>query len=63
MTDETSQTPNGAESPDSAKAGKGIADLIPRTPGTIFRAILGVLLFFCGILLGFWLIFRFRREA
>ena len=28
----------------------------------IFRAILGVLLFFCGIVLGAWLIFRFRRH-
>jgi positive regulator of sigma E activity len=34
----------------------------PMTPSVIFRAILGVLLFFCGIVLGFWLIFRFRRQ-
>jgi len=27
----------------------------------IFRAFLGVLLFFCGIALGAWLIFRFRH--
>jgi hypothetical protein len=29
----------------------------------IFRALLGVLLFFCGIIFGFWLIIRFRRHA
>lgn len=29
----------------------------------IFRALLGVLLFFCGIVLGAWLIFRFRRHV
>ena len=28
----------------------------------IFRALFGVLLFFCGIVLGAWLIFRFRRR-
>ena len=37
--------------------------LPPITPRLIFRAILGVLLFFCGIVLGAWLIFRFRRHV
>jgi hypothetical protein len=32
------------------------------TPRVVFRAILGVLLFFCGIVLGAWLIFRFRQH-
>jgi hypothetical protein len=36
--------------------------LPPITPRAIFRALLGVLLFFCGIALGAWLIFRFRRH-
>jgi hypothetical protein len=27
------------------------------------RALLGVLLFFCGMVLGAWLIFRFRRHS
>jgi len=34
----------------------------PITPRVIFRALLGVLLFFCGIVFGVWLIFRFRRH-
>jgi preprotein translocase subunit SecF len=29
----------------------------------VFRALLGVLLFFCGIIFGVWLIIRFRRRA
>ena len=37
--------------------------LPPITPRLILRALLGVLLFFCGIGLGAWLIFRFRRHA
>jgi hypothetical protein len=37
--------------------------LPPITPGLILRALLGVLLFFCGIVLGAWLIFRFRRHV
>jgi len=32
------------------------------TPKVIFRALLGVLLFFCGIVFGAWLIIRFRRR-
>ena len=36
--------------------------LPPVTPRLIFRALLGVLLFFCGIVLGAWLLFRFRRD-
>jgi hypothetical protein len=27
-----------------------------------FRALLGVLVFFCGIVFGVWLIIRFRRH-
>jgi uncharacterized membrane protein YdjX (TVP38/TMEM64 family) len=33
------------------------------TAGVIFRALLGVLLFFLGIVWGAWLIFRFRRHS
>lgn len=36
--------------------------LPPITLKLIFRALLGVLLFFCGIVLGAWLIFRYRRH-
>lgn len=32
------------------------------TPRVIFRALLGVLLFLCGIVLGVWLIIRYRRQ-
>jgi len=32
------------------------------TPRVILRALLGVLLFFCGIVFGVWLIIRFRRR-
>jgi hypothetical protein len=63
MTNKTPDTLSRPEPPDNAEAVKGIPDLIPRTPGTIFRALLGVLLFFCGILFGIWLIIRHRREA
>jgi len=31
------------------------------TPRLILRVLLGVLLFFCGIVFGIWLIIRFRR--
>jgi len=37
--------------------------LPPITLRLIFRALLGVLIFLCGIVLGAWLIFRFRRHA
>jgi hypothetical protein len=37
--------------------------LPPITLRLILRALLGVLLFFCGIVLGAWLIFRFRRHV
>lgn len=37
--------------------------LPPITPRLIYRALLGVLIFLCGIVLGAWLIFRFRRRA
>ena len=36
--------------------------LPPITPRLILRALLGALLFLCGIVLGAWLIFRFRRH-
>ena len=34
----------------------------PITPGVFFRALGGVLLFFCGIVVGVWLIIRTRRH-
>jgi len=39
------------------------APIAPVTPRVIFRALLGVLLFFCGIVFGVWLIIRFRRHS
>ena len=46
-----------------AAAGQQLRALIPPiTPRLIFRALLGVLLFFCGIVFGAWLIIRFRRH-
>lgn len=46
-----------------ATAGRQLRALIPPiTPRLIFRALLGVLLFFCGIVFGAWLIIRFRRH-
>ena len=45
-----------------AAAGRQLRALIPPiTPRLIFRALLGVLLFFCGIVFGAWLIIRFRH--
>ena len=35
----------------------------PMTARLLFRALLGILLFFCGIILGAWLIIRFRRQV
>lgn len=35
----------------------------PITPGVFFRALAGVLLFFCGIVWGVWLIIRYRRQS
>jgi hypothetical protein len=50
-----------------SSAAKLVRALIPRvTPGLTLRALLGVLLFFGGIVLGVWLIIRFRwldRES
>ena len=47
-----------------ADAGRQLrAQILPMTPRVIFRALLGVLLFFCGIVFGAWLIFRFRRHT
>ena len=34
----------------------------PTIPRVILRALLGVLIFFCGIVFGAWLIIRFRRR-
>jgi hypothetical protein len=46
-----------------AAAGQRLRALIPPiTPRVIFRALLGILLFFCGIVFGAWLIIRFRRH-
>ena len=46
-----------------AAAGRQLRALIPPvTPRVIFRALLGLLLFFCGIVFGVWLIIRFRRH-
>ena len=36
--------------------------LPPMTPRLIFRALLAALLFLCGIVLGAWLILRFRHR-
>jgi hypothetical protein len=63
MTNKTSHVLNGLEPDDYAKAVRSTPGLIPRTPGTIVLALLGVLLFFCGVLFGIWLIIRFRRDA
>lgn len=47
-----------------AAAGRKLRALIPpMSPKVIFRALLGVLLFFCGIVFGVWLIIRFRRHV
>jgi len=35
----------------------------PITPRLVFRALLGVLLFLCGLLAGIWFIVRYRRHA
>lgn len=35
----------------------------PMTPRVIFRALLGVLLFLCGIVYGAWIIIRHRRHS
>jgi hypothetical protein len=32
------------------------------TPAVFFRALGGVLLFLCGIVLGVWVIIRYRRQ-
>jgi hypothetical protein len=63
MTNKARHTPSRPEPPDIVEAVKRTPGLIPRTPRTIFRVLLGVLLFFCGILLGVWLIIRFRGDT
>ena len=43
---------------------RGLRALLPPiTLRLILRGLLGALLFLCGIVLGAWLIFRFRRHA
>ena len=47
-----------------AAAGRQLRALMPpMTPAVLLRALLGVLLFFCGIVFGAWLIIRFRRHV
>lgn len=47
-----------------AASGRQLRALIPpMTPRVIFRALLGVLLFCCGIVAGVWLIIRSRRHS
>ena len=56
--------PGPSGPPAGAKATRRRHALLPPlTPGVIFRALLGVLLFFLGILWGAWLILRFRRHT
>jgi hypothetical protein len=46
-----------------AAAGRQPRALMPRmTPMVLFQALLGVVLFFCGIVFGAWLIIRFRQH-
>ena len=63
MINKTRHAPSKLKPDDIVDAVKRTPGLIPRTPRVVFRAILGVLLFFCGILLGVWLIIRFRRDG
>lgn len=55
----------GSGQPEVAKQGKPAQQLRslrpPMTLGVIVRALLGVILFFCGVVFGVWLIIRFRR--
>ena len=48
--------------PGSAAARQLRSLLPPVTPKLILLAILGMLLFLCGIVYGVWLIIRFRRQ-
>jgi hypothetical protein len=46
-----------------AATGRQLRALMPPTTAKVFfRALLGVLLFFCGIVFGVWLIIRLRRH-
>lgn len=46
-----------------AAARQQLGTLIPpMTPKVILRALLGVLLFICGVVFGIWLIIRLRRP-
>ena len=53
-------SPGSAVGANAAEQLRGL--LPPITVRFIFRAILGALLFLCGIVLGAWLIFRSRRH-
>ncbi|MBO0823849.1 MAG: hypothetical protein J2P27_08325 [Actinobacteria bacterium] len=66
----TDRQRHGMSKPGSSGPGAGVKDarqlralLPPLTPGLIFRAFLGMLLFFFGTVLAAWLIFRFRRHS
>lgn len=61
MTDEEHR-PMGGPQLRKIAANQLRALLPPVTPKLILRAILGVLLFLCGIVYGVWLIIRFRRH-
>jgi hypothetical protein len=46
-----------------AAAGRQLRALMPLiTPRVFLRGLVGVLLFFCGIVFGVWLIIRLRRR-
>lgn len=61
MTDEEHQSMGGPQ-PRKVAAKQLRALLPPVTLKLILLAILGVLLFLCGIVYGVWLIIRFRRH-
>lgn len=61
MTDEEHRPMSGPQ-PHKVAARQLRALIPPVTPKLILRAILGVLLFLCGIVYGVWLIIRFRRH-
>jgi hypothetical protein len=58
----TSDLGSPGPAPEVNKARQLRALVPPMTPRVVFRLILGVLLFFCGIVLGVWLIFRLRGR-
>ena len=60
MTDEEHRPMRGPQ-PHKAAGSPLRTPIPPVTPRLILLAILGVLLFLCGIIYGVWLIVRFRR--